>query len=174
MMKPKPSNANALEPHCKRRILRIKSQRDLWSGVLFIVLGTGFAWGALDYSFGNAAMPGPGYFPFGLGLILAFLGLLILLKSLAAEVDTGDPIGDIAWRPLLTIVASLVIFGVSLSILGLFLALPLLVFISAMASEEFRWREAAVNAFFLTFGSWVIFVRGLDLLIPLKPWFMGP
>jgi hypothetical protein len=141
---------------------------------LFIILGTGFAWGALDYSFGNAALPGPGYFPFGLGLILAFLGLLILLGSLATEVNEGDPVGGIAWRSLLAIVSSLAIFGVSLSWLGLFLALPLLALISAMASEEFRWREAAINACLLTLGSWAVFVWGLSLLIPLKPWFLGP
>jgi hypothetical protein len=174
MTKPEPSSTNGLRTQRKHWTFRIKSQRDFWSGVLFTVLGTGFAWGALDYSFGNAAMPGPGYFPFGLGLILAFLGLLILLKSLTVEVEAGDPIGRIAWRPLLTIVSSLAIFAASLSFLGLLLALPLLAFISAMASEEFRWREAVVNACLLTLGSWAIFVWGLGLLIPLKPWFLGP
>ena len=47
--------------------MKIKSQKDFWSGLMFIVVGIGFAWGATNYSFGSSARPGPGYFPFGLG-----------------------------------------------------------------------------------------------------------
>ena len=52
----------------------IKSRRDFWSGLMFLVTGAAFAWGATIYSFGNSARPGPGYFPFGLGILLAILG----------------------------------------------------------------------------------------------------
>jgi hypothetical protein len=46
--------------------MRIKSQRDFWSGLMFLIVGVAFAVGSLDYSFGTSARPGPGYFPFGL------------------------------------------------------------------------------------------------------------
>ena len=49
--------------------MKIKSQKDFWSGLMFLVVGIGFAWGALNYSFGSSARPGPGYFPFGLGIL---------------------------------------------------------------------------------------------------------
>ena len=39
--------------------MKIKSQRDFWSGLMFVVIGIGFAWGALNYSFGTSARPGP-------------------------------------------------------------------------------------------------------------------
>ena len=58
--------------------MKIKSQKDFWSGLMFVVVGIVFAWGATNYSFGVAARPGPGYFPFGLGILLSLVGLLVL------------------------------------------------------------------------------------------------
>ena len=55
--------------------MKIKSQKDFWSGLMFIVAGVGFAIGATNYSFGTSARPGPGYFPFGLGILLATAGV---------------------------------------------------------------------------------------------------
>ena len=33
--------------------MKIKSQRDFWSGLMFLVIGIGFAWGATNYNFGS-------------------------------------------------------------------------------------------------------------------------
>ena len=153
--------------------MKIKNQRDFWSGLMFIVVGVGFAWGATNYSFGSSARPGPGYFPFGLGIILAALGGLVLFKALTIEAEGGNKVGPFAWKPLITILLSIVVFAFTLPHLGMVIALPVLVFMSAWAGDEFHWGEALVNAAILTVGSWLIFSVGLKLTIPLKPWFMG-
>lgn len=155
-------------------ILKIKSQKDFWSGIMFIVLGVAFAWGAItNYNFGSSARPGPGYFPFGLGGLLAFLGAFILFKALTVEVEGGDKIGQWAWKPLIWICLSIAVFGYMLPRLGMAASLPLLVVVSAMAGDEFHWKDAVINAVILTVGSWLIFVVGLKLTIPLWPAFMG-
>ena len=64
--------------------MKIKSQKDFWSGLMFIVVGIGFAWGATNYSFGAAARPGPGYFPFGLGILMAILAAVLFTMLLVA------------------------------------------------------------------------------------------
>lgn len=153
--------------------MKIKSQTDFWSGLMFLLVGLGFAWGATEYSFGNSARPGPGYFPFGLGILLAVLGAVVLFKALTIESEDGDPIGAIAWRPLGVIVGAIALFGWALPHLGMVIALPLLVVISAMAGDEFKWLEALMTAAVLTVGSWFIFVWGLNLVIPLWPTFLG-
>jgi hypothetical protein len=153
--------------------LKIKSQRDFWSGLMFIVVGLGFAWGATNYSFGSSARPGPGYFPFGLGILLAVLGAVVLFTALTIETEGGDPIGAFAWKPLGYIVGTVAVFGWALPHLGMFLALPILVVIAARAGDEFHWGEVLMNAVILTAGSWVIFIWGLKLTIPLLPWFLG-
>ena len=53
--------------------MKIKSQKDFVSGIALIAVGGAFAIGATNYSFGTSIRPGPGYFPFGLGIIQAFL-----------------------------------------------------------------------------------------------------
>ena len=153
--------------------MKIKSQRDFWSGLMFVVIGIGFAWGALNYSFGTSARPGPAYFPFGLGILMAVLGAVVLFKALSVESADGDPIGGIAWRPVIIITAAVVIFGAALPRLGMVLTLPLLIFIASMAGDEFHWLEAVINCVVLTVGSWLIFIVGLSLTIPLWPTFLA-
>jgi Tripartite tricarboxylate transporter TctB family len=136
--------------------VKIKSQKDFWSGLMFVATGLGFAAGATNYSFGTSARPGPGYFPFGLGILLALLGAMVLFKSLTVESEGGDPVGTIGWKPLILIVLGVVAFGLALPRLGMIISLPLLI----------------INIVVLTIGSWAIFIKGLNLVIPLWPSFM--
>lgn len=149
--------------------MKIKSQRDFWSGLMFLVVGVSFAWGATEYSFGTSARPGPGYFPFGLGILLALIGGLVLFKALTLESEGGDPIGAIAWRPLLVIIGAITVFGLGLPRLGLACTLPILITLAALASTEFRWRDVLISSVVLTVGSWALFILGLKLTIPLWP-----
>jgi drug/metabolite transporter (DMT)-like permease len=150
----------------------IKSQKDFWSGLMFLVIGVAFAWGATVYNFGSSARPGPGYFPFGLGVLLAILGAFILFKALTIEVEGGDRIGNWAWKPLLVISFAVMITGVLLPRLGMVMSLPLLVVVAAWAGHEFHWKDALINAVLLTVGSWFIFIYGLKLTIPVWPSFI--
>jgi hypothetical protein len=152
--------------------VKIKSQKDFWSGLLFVAVGLAFAWGATNYSFGTSARPGPGYFPLGLGLILAGLGALTLFEALAIETEDGEPIGKFAWKPLGTILVAVLLFGFLLPRLGMALTIPLLVIVASLAGDEFHWRDAIINSVVLTLGSWAIFILGLKLVIPVWPTFL--
>jgi hypothetical protein len=152
--------------------VKIKSQKDFWSGLMFLVVGLGFAWGATEYSFGSSARPGPAYFPFGLGILLAIMGALVWFASITVETEDGDRIGSIAWKPLIIITGSVVMFGVILPRLGMVLSLPLLIVVAALAGDEFHWKDALLNVVILTLGSWLIFIKGLNLVIPLWPKFI--
>ena len=153
--------------------MKIKSERDFWSGLMFVLVGIGFAWGATNYSFGSSARPGPAYFPFGLGVLMALLGAMVLFKALTIEVEGGDRIGAWAWRPLCVIVVGVGSFGWTLPHLGMVVSLPVLVVVSALAGDEFHWLDALINAGVMLVGSWFIFIYGLKLVIPLWPPFVG-
>jgi hypothetical protein len=153
--------------------LKIKSEKDFWSGVMFTVVGIVFAVGATNYTMGTGARPGPGYFPLLLSVILAILGAVVLFKSLTIETEGGDPIGNVAWRPLLVIVVAIAIFGAMLPRLGLFISVPVLIIITSFAGDEFKWRGVLIAAASLTVFSWLIFVAGLKLTIPLWPLFLA-
>jgi hypothetical protein len=149
--------------------VKIKSQRDFASGLMFILIGAGFAIGALNYTFGSSAKPGPAFFPFGLGILMTVLGGLVLFKALTIECDDGEPIGHIAWRPLLVLVGAVVLFGLMLPKIGMAISLPVLVIVASLASDEFRWKTALASALLLTLMAWGVFVKGLGLTIPLWP-----
>jgi putative tricarboxylic transport membrane protein len=170
--------------------LKIKSERDFWSGMMFLVVGVVFAIGATNYSMGPAcpandpcatslwarlsqlsAHPGAGYFPLGLSILVTLLGAVVLFKSLTIESDGGDPIGKIAWRPLIVIIVAIALFGVMLEPLGLAITVPVLIVIASLAGDEFHWKGVLANAIVLTIGSWAIFIWGLKLTIPLWPAF---
>lgn len=153
--------------------MKIKSQKDFWSGLMFVVVGLGFAWGATNYSFGTSARPGPGYFPFGLGVLMAILGALVWFGSITVETEDGDPVGSIAWKPLVIITFSVLLFGFALPKLGMFVSLPLLIIVASLAGDEFHWKDAVISVVVLTLGSWLIFIKGLNLVIPLWPTFMS-
>ena len=152
--------------------MKIKSQKDFWSGLMFIVVGLGFAWGATAYSFGSSARPGPAYFPFGLGILLAVIGAAVWFASITVETEDGERIGAIAWKPLVIITLSVVMFGAILPRLGMIISLPMLVVAAALAGDEFHWKDALINATILTVSSWLIFIKGLSLIIPLWPTFI--
>ena len=152
--------------------MKIKSQKDFWSGLMFVVIGVGFAWGATNYNFGSSARPGPGFFPMGLGLLMAILGAVVLFKALVVETEDGDPIGAWAYRPLLILMASVGLFGYTLPLLGMAVALPIMIVMCSLAGDEFHWKDALISVLVLTVGSWFIFIYGLKLVIPLWPKFI--
>ena len=152
--------------------MKIKSQKDFWSGLMFVTVGLGFAWGSLEYSFGSSARPGPAYFPFGLGVLLAVMGAAVWFAAITVETEDGGRIGSIAWKPLIIITSAVAMFGFVLPRLGLIASLPLLIIMSALAGDEFHWKDALINTLILTIGSWLIFIKGLNLVIPLWPKFI--
>ena len=68
--------------------MKIKSEKDLWAGLMFIGFGLFFAiWALTHYQMGTAVRMGPAYFPTMLGGLLVFLGALVLLEA----VTMGNP-----------------------------------------------------------------------------------
>ena len=70
------------------------------------------------------------------------------------------------------ITAAVAIFGWTLPNLGMFVALPILIVVAALAGDEFHWKDALISSIVLTAGSWFIFIWGLKLTIPLWPKFI--
>ncbi len=160
--------------------MKIKSQKDFVSGLMFAAVGIAFAVGATSYNVGNGARMGPGYFPLLLGILLALLGAGVIFSSLVIETDDGEPIGRIAWRPLVFIIGSNLVFGLllggvvawGLPAMGLIAAIYAVVLISALASPKFDFKEALILATILAIGSYLTFVLALKLQFQVWPTFI--
>ena len=149
--------------------MKIKSHKDFFAGLMYLVVGGAFAIGATNYSFGTSIRPGPGYFPFGLGVILSILGLIVLYGAMTVERKNGDPIGSIPWRALICVVGAILFFGFFLPRLGFLISFPAMIIITSAGGKEFTWKDAILNAAILTVLSYAIFIYGLQLTIPVWP-----
>lgn len=157
--------------------MRAGSQQDFVAGLFFTIVGAAFAWGSGTYEVGTAARMGPGYFPMMLGIMLALLGVVITIRGARANVPDGDPVGAIAWRPLIFILGANMAFGALLTgvpslgipAMGMVVAIPALVLISSFARRNASLKESVVLAVILTAGSYIAFVKLLNLQFPVLP-----
>ncbi|MBE7369377.1 tripartite tricarboxylate transporter TctB family protein [Ramlibacter pallidus] len=160
--------------------MRIKSEKDFFAGLMFMVAGIAFAWGATNYTIGDAARMGPGYFPLILGILLALVGLFVTFEALVVETEDGEKVGKFAWKPLFFIIFSNVVFGICIGgipklgipALGLIVGIYALTFIASLAGEEHKNREVIVLATVLAIISYVAFIYLLKLQFPVWPSFL--
>jgi hypothetical protein len=161
--------------------VNIKSQKDFFSGLMFIIVGAAFAIGAYSYSMGAGARMGPGYFPRLLGILLAILGSIVLFKSLTVATPDGDKIGSFAWKPMFCIIGGNILFGICIgglpSIkfpqLGLIVGIYVLTFVTSLAAEQYKVKEVFLLATFLAILSYIAFIVLLKLQFPVWPSFIA-
>jgi hypothetical protein len=158
----------------------IRSQKDFYGGLTLAVVGAAFALGAREYPTGTTASMGPGYFPLILGVLLVVLSAAVTLRSFGKR-DSAEDVGAVAWKPLAYVVAANFLFGILLEGLapiglppmGLMPAIFALVLVASLAGSEFKLREALVLAVVLAAGSWLVFVKTINLPLQLWPIFFS-
>ena len=149
--------------------MKIKSQRDFVSGLMFAAAGVVFTVSAATRPVSVLAGPGVAYLPLLLSVLLTIVGAIVLFKSLTIETAGGDPIGAIAWRPLLAVVASIAVFGATIDRLGLVLAVALLVAIASLGGALRKGLGVLAGVLVLTLLAWLVLRVGLKLEIPVWP-----
>ncbi|OGB38044.1 MAG: hypothetical protein A2W72_18575 [Burkholderiales bacterium RIFCSPLOWO2_12_67_14] len=161
--------------------MALASQKDFFSGLMFMVVGGAFAWGATSYEVGEGARMGPGYFPLTLGILLVILGAIVTFNSFKGGPPGGDRVGAFAWRPLGFVLGANLAFGallVGLPVLGIpamgfIVSIYALVIIASMARKGFKLKEALILATILAIGSYGAFVYLLNLQFPVWPAFLS-
>jgi putative tricarboxylic transport membrane protein len=142
----------------------IRNNRDFWAGVMLIATGVAALLIARDYPFGSAFRMGPGFFPSVLGGVLALFGLVLLVRGFRSDQQI---VGGWSLRALVVLPLSFVLFGVLMDHAGFLPALAVLIFGSAAAGSEFKFKEVVLLTAVLTLLSVAIFIWGLGLPYPL-------
>lgn len=148
--------------------LVVRNPADLAAGALFMALAAAFLWLGSDLPMGSAVRMGPGYVPRLICSCLLLLGFLVTARGLAVA---GEPVGGIAWRPLVLVLASIVVFAAALQALGLVAATLLLVAISGFADGRPQLRRAIALGLGLALFAVLLFVTALKLPIDIWPSF---
>lgn len=151
-------------------------------GLFCIVLGGGALWIAREYPYGTLIEMGPGFVPSVVALLLAFFGVLILilrgrdvdteeerrLGSMAVAHDPLKALGQVA-RVTVFIMGGIVVFGLTLRLLGLALSTFLLVIIAGFAQKGAKPLAALLTAAGITIVACFVFVTLLGMEVPLFP-----
>lgn len=136
--------------------------RETWSGLLYIVMGIAAVVLSHGYGLGTLANMGPGLFPLILGIVLIGLGIV---SGLEGGLNSGGPIGRIAWWPLLCVVASIVVFGLLVTTAGFGPAVVALALVAFAGNPRPRFSLGAV-AVLLAMSVFAILLFVLLLRLP--------
>ena len=151
--------------------MKLRNHQDFWSGVMFIALGVLFMLLSRQYQLGTAAKMGPGYFPTVLGGILALLGVMTVASAFSKS-NPEATLAKVGWRELFLLLLGVALFAVLLPKLGMVVSIWILIFVSALASHEFNFKETFVSAIVLSVLGWAVFAKGLELQMAVWPKFL--
>ena len=147
-------------------MIKIRNIKDFSAGLMFIAFGSAGIGMAQAYPFGTAARMGPAYFPTLISGLLITFGVFVALRGLVVE---DHKLGTFHFKSLFLVLASVVLFGFALERLGLIVAIFTLVVLASLGGTEFRLRRVLVLAAILAVGSTLVFIYGLGLQIPIRP-----
>ena len=146
-------------------MLRRVDVRELAFGLFLIVLASVAFVSTRSLSIGTATDMGPGFVPRALAWIILGFGVAFCVGSL---LKAPQPWPDVAWRPLAVILASIALFAVLFSHLGLIVACVGAVLVAGTATRPVPWLQLLLFGPVLAALSALLFVKGLGL--PFKVW----
>jgi putative tricarboxylic transport membrane protein len=147
-------------------LIRVRSPRDLLAGLLFCAVAAAAIWFSRDLEYGSARNMGAGFFPRWVAILLLVLGAFIALRGLVVD---GPRLERIAWPFALPILASVILFGLAVTQLGLLLTVALSVAVAAVAGRGYRRSEIVLLAVGMSLFCALLFVWGLSLPLDLLP-----
>ena len=151
--------------------MKIRDQKNFWSGLMFIAFGAFFVGFAQQYDMGSAARMGPAFFPTMLGGLMFLLGVIVLIEGLAVEQADGK-IEPFNFRALGMVLGAVVAFGLLLRPAGMLVALFVLIVVSSFGGHEFKLRDVLLLTLGLSLLVLAVFIYGLSMTIPVWPEFM--
>lgn len=144
------------------------------AGIIVLLLGLGYVAIAWQMPQGKASLPGPGFYPFLVGLMLvltsaAYVGLELLPRRAGGarpdEAGSQEPVPPVAPK-VLQLVGLLLLFGFLLSYAGYLIASTLLVFFSVRVFGQKRLLSSIAITVIMVGVSYLLFVKWLMIQLP--------
>jgi len=133
---------------------------------VFLAIGVGAAHLALQMGFGSAHVPGPGFLPFWLAVLLTLTAGLYYLARLGPDAAVRPLWEGGTWRrPGLSAIVML-LFTLGMGWLGFFTATFLLYLAWLILIERERWLTVGVVSVLGTLGAYILFAVLLKVPLP--------
>jgi putative tricarboxylic transport membrane protein len=136
---------------------------------LCVVLGACIIWQAWGMEYLTSIGPGPGFFPWWLGLILTGLSAAWLVSAVwrsMPETDRRFLPERRGARRILLVIGAIIGVGLAMEYVGFQLAMFAFVAFVLTALGWRRWRLTAILSIALSFGVYHAFTRWLDVNLP--------
>ncbi len=141
---------------------------DRVTAALLLAFAVAFSVGALkSYQWWGSGGPGPAFMPFWLGLVMAVLAVMMLIRSLR-EQNPGEswfPRGE-GRRDLLVVLAATVAYIALLNVTGMIIGTAIYLAILVRYLGRHRWWVIAAVALGAAFFNWLVFVHWLHVPMP--------
>lgn len=148
-------------------------RKDLGPALLWIALGLFVSVKSLSLDLGRPETPGPGMFPFLVGITLIFCTLPIFLSAILSAKNKTVQAEESVWREIdftkiIIVVASMAIYALILEKIGYLLSafLVLLVLFRSIGSR--KWSSSILIALLTTILTYLFFSVLLGVELPEK------
>lgn len=144
----------------------VRNPTDFLAGIFLLICAALAAWFGQPLKVGTAFRMGPGYVPMLLAALLAGFGVLLCLFGLFRKGGRLEP-----WhiRPIVLVLGSLLVFGLTIERTGLLIASVLAVSIASLAQAGPQYRQIALLAAGLAIGACLLFPLALQLPLRILP-----
>lgn len=150
------------------------NRKEAISAIVLLSFSIAICFQAGRYPFGTVSKVGPGFVPFYLGIVLAVLSIIILIKTVVRSEEEGIPGGDALGKRKFTrvflVFFSMVAYAFLIDKLGFpmttfFFTLVLFKFI-----ESYGWVSSTLGALGTSLGNYLIFDLWLQCQFPKGFW----
>jgi hypothetical protein len=144
-------------------------KRDYYAGALMLLLGVGAAVTGSGYKFGTLARMGPGFMPVMLGIVLAFLGILIAGTALGSSEDDDKRFlpDNPQWFGWACIIGGPILFIIFGQLGGMIPAVFACVFVCALGDKTASYKSSLILAAGVTVFGVLLFHYLLNIPFPL-------
>jgi uncharacterized membrane protein len=144
-------------------------KRDFYAGGLMTLLGAGITLNSTTYDLGSLMHMGPGMFPFLLGIVLTFVGIMIFITGLATPLGEDERIlpDSMEWRGWGCILAGPICFIIFGEYFGLMPATFTCVFVSSLGDRTAKLKNSLLLATGVTLAGAFLFSYVLKVPFPL-------
>ncbi len=153
----------------------ISLKRDQIGCALFLLFfGIFICWEARGLDVGRVVKPGPGFFPFWLGMALIIVSLALLSpfgrKKIAPSTSSQARWKGLHWEKVLYSMVALLLYALFLETLGYILATFLLLFFFFRVVEPQKWVVVFLGSVITSFITYFLFKVWLQGQLPTGLW----
>ena len=151
---------------------KLLQKKDFYAGLAMVLLGAAVILNSMTYNLGTFKHMGPGMFPFMLGILMTFVGVLIFISGLMTPLDEGERIlpQTMEWRGWACILAGPLMFILFGEFFGMVAATFMCVFVSALGDRTATVKGSAILGAGVTIAGAFLFSYVLKVPFPLFRW----